>query len=137
MTNRLNINLSNNLKDFKSKDSAAGGGLYDPVKLVNVIKTEYQYKYNGKEWQDELGLNWTAMDFRNYDPAIGRFLSPDPVSELMPKMTPYRFAFNNPIYWSDPTGLIEFEWDKKGNVTSIKTSDQDEINTIIEFFKEN
>ena len=33
----------------------------------------YQYKYNGQEWQDKLDLNVTAMDFRQYDNALGRF----------------------------------------------------------------
>ena len=67
----------------------------------------YQYKYNSKEWQDELGLNVTAMDWRQYDPAIGRFNVMDPLSELAPTHTPYKFGFNNPVYWSDPSGLFE------------------------------
>ncbi|MFN5773806.1 RHS repeat domain-containing protein, partial [Flavobacterium sp.] len=67
----------------------------------------YEYKYNGKEWQDELGLNMTAMDFRQYDNSIGRFNGIDSLSELYPDFSPYRFGFNNPNYWSDPTGLLE------------------------------
>jgi len=67
----------------------------------------YKYKYNGKEYQDELGLNVTAMDYRQYDGAIGRFNSMDRLSEVAYSMTPYRFAYNNPVYWADPTGLIE------------------------------
>ena len=57
------------------------------------------------------------MDFRNYDPAIGRFHSPDPLGELTPDWTPYRFAFNNPVVFNDPTGLWE-DWvaDENGNV---------------------
>ncbi|NLN34167.1 MAG: hypothetical protein GX159_11315 [Flavobacteriaceae bacterium] len=47
------------------------------------------------------------MGFRNYDPAIGRFHSPDPLGELTPDWTPYRFAFNNPVFFNDPTGLCE------------------------------
>ncbi|WP_073584677.1 RHS repeat protein [Flavobacterium cucumis] len=67
----------------------------------------YQYKYNGKEYQDELGLNVTAMDFRQYDSAIGRFNGMDRLAEMAPGISPYRFGFNNPIMFSDPTGLIE------------------------------
>ncbi|QHC85053.1 hypothetical protein AS589_09830 [Empedobacter brevis] len=74
---------------------------------TNVANPNYKYKYNGKELQDELGLNWTAMDFRNYDASIGRFMSQDGLAEVMPDWTPYRFSFNNPIYFSDPTGLFE------------------------------
>lgn len=67
----------------------------------------YKYKYNGKELQDELGLNVTAMDYRQYDPAIGRFTSMDVLSELEYDWTPYRFGFDNPVVWSDPSGLFE------------------------------
>ncbi|WP_313349319.1 RHS repeat-associated core domain-containing protein [Empedobacter sp.] len=74
---------------------------------TNLANTNYKYKYNGKELQEELGLNWTAMDFRNYDASIGRFMSQDGLAEVMPDWTPYRFSFNNPIYFSDPTGLFE------------------------------
>ncbi len=56
--------------------------------------------------QDELGLNITAMDFRMYDNAIGRFYGIDVLAELMPSITPNNFAFNNPVYFSDPTGLL-------------------------------
>ncbi len=74
---------------------------------TNLANTNYKYKYNGQELQEELGLNWTAMDFRNYDASIGRFMSQDGLAEVMPDWTPYRFSFNNPIYFSDPTGLFE------------------------------
>jgi RHS repeat-associated protein len=69
--------------------------------------SNYKYKYNGKEYQDELGLNVTAMDFRMYDSAIGRFNGMDRLSEFAYSITPYRFAYNNPVYWNDPTGLFE------------------------------
>lgn len=62
-----------------------------------MVKTNftkaYKYKYNGKELQDELGLNVTAMDFRMYDNALGRFHNIDKLAELAPMWTPYRFLF--------------------------------------------
>ena len=75
------------------------------------------------------------MDFRNYDPAIGRFHSADPLTESAPGWSPYRFAFDNPVAFNDPTGLWEDEegdgWiiDEEGNlywdenVTSADDSD--------------
>lgn len=65
----------------------------------------FNYKYNGKEWQDELGLNVTAMDYRQYDNALGRFNSLDPLAEIDFDKSPYAFGRNNPNYFSDPTGL--------------------------------
>jgi hypothetical protein len=50
-------------------------------------------------------LNMTAMDYRQYDNALGRFNSIDALAELMPSITPYHFGFNNPVYWGDPSGL--------------------------------
>lgn len=42
-----------------------------------------------------------------YDNALGRFHNMDKMTDLMPSLSPYRFAFNNPVMWSDPTGLFE------------------------------
>ena len=68
---------------------------------------DHKFEYSGKEWQDELGLNVTAMDFRMYDNSIGRFINIDALTDIMPGITPYRFAYNNPILWKDPKGLME------------------------------
>ncbi len=62
-----------------------------------------QYKFNGQEWQNELGLNITAMDYRQYDNALGRFNCIDPVTHF--SQTPYQFGNGNPMYWADPSGL--------------------------------
>jgi hypothetical protein len=47
------------------------------------------------------------MDFRMYDNALGRFHNIDKMTDIMPSLSPYRFAFNNPVLWNDPTGLLE------------------------------
>ena len=52
--------LSSRNRDFRAAEGLNGGQVGDPVELVNVTKTEYQYEYNGKEWQDELGHGWDA-----------------------------------------------------------------------------
>lgn len=63
------------------------------------------YKYNGKEWQDELGLNWYSYGFRMYDPALGRFPSMDPISSQFPHVSPYNYAENEPVSSIDLWGL--------------------------------
>jgi RHS repeat-associated protein len=50
-------------------------------------------------------MPYSIMGFRIYSEELGRFLSPDPLLELFNSWTPYQFAFNNPVMYSDPTGL--------------------------------
>jgi RHS repeat-associated protein len=93
---------------------------------------EYKYRFVGREQQDELGLNVTAMDFRQYDNALGRFLNPDRLAELAFDQTPYRYAYNNPIFYKDPSGL--YEVDANGN---IKITDADEIKKFMGYLNHN
>ncbi|MCS4238491.1 RHS repeat-associated protein [Myroides gitamensis] len=72
----------------------------------NTIAQNYKYQYNDREWQHELGLNITAMDFRMYDNALGRFYGIDKLTEAIPGITPFHFGYNNPIMMSDPSGLL-------------------------------
>jgi RHS repeat-associated protein len=40
-------------------------------KIIQTLPSDgvmYKYKYNGKEYQDELGLNFYDYGARNYDP---------------------------------------------------------------------
>ena len=50
------------------------------------------------------GINWYYFGARYYDPAIGRWLSVDPLAEKYPGISSYAFALNNPIKYYDPDG---------------------------------
>jgi RHS repeat-associated protein len=63
-----------------------------------------KYKYEGREWQDELGLNVYPFKYRTYDPAIGRFWSIDPVAENYPYNGVYNFAENRVVESIDLEG---------------------------------
>ena len=69
-------------------------------------ETDQKYLYNGKEMQSDLGLNLISTDFRMYDPALGRFNTADALTDYLSSISPYSFAYNNPIWFSDPTGLM-------------------------------
>jgi RHS repeat-associated protein len=63
------------------------------------------YLYNGKEFQDELGLDWYDYRARFYDPVLGRFPSIDPMIEEHYDYTGYAYVYNNPVNLIDPFGL--------------------------------
>jgi RHS repeat-associated protein len=69
----------------------AGGG---DVDLSPCTNCKYKYKYQGQERQDELGLNWDSFKWRNYDYALGRFMSIDPLAEKYPYNSTYAFQEN-------------------------------------------
>src|SRR5690554_1480325 len=90
-----------------------GGGDIDDVELINVLRTDYQYKYNGKEFQDELGMNIYDYGARNYDPAIGRWMNVDPLAEKFVGTTSYSYVANNPMVFFDPDGKDVYRYDNK------------------------
>lgn len=73
-----------------------------------VAANSYRYGFNGKEKDNDIS-NLTVYDygFRIYNPAIGRFLSVDPLTKNYPHYTPYQFSGNNPIKFIDLDGLEE------------------------------
>jgi len=74
--------------------------------MAAITMTDHPYAYNGQEQLRDLGLkNITEMTWRKYDNALGRFHGIDALAASTPSLTPYHFANNNPIYFSDPSGL--------------------------------
>ena len=67
---------------------------------------DFRPRYEQRQWDSEIGLYYFGA--RYYDPAIGRFLTPD--SQLGSDdhlragvLNPYAFELNNPINLIDPT----------------------------------
>ncbi|MFN8714196.1 MAG: RHS repeat domain-containing protein [Bacteroidota bacterium] len=77
---------------------------------------EYRYGFNGMEMDKEAkggaGLSYTT-EFRQYDPRVGRWFSPDPIVKVFE--SPYAAFLNNPVLLSDPSGLDPGDGNSKDN----------------------
>src|SRR5690606_1704926 len=85
----------------------------------NGVGYDNKYKFNGKELDEATGMYYYGA--RYYDPRISIFVSADPLAEQAPSWTPYRYRFNNPIMFTDPTGLFETkaeakQWAKENDI---------------------
>ena len=76
--------------DSFGKQTASTGSLVNP------------FQYTGRESDPETGLYYYRA--RYYDPAVGRFVSEDPIG-FSGGSNFYRYARNNPVRRKDPSGL--------------------------------
>ena len=62
-----------------------------------------RYLFTGREWDSEIGLYYYRA--RYYDATVGRFISQDPIGFEAGDANIYRYVFNSPLNYTDPTGL--------------------------------
>lgn len=111
--------------DFVVIDEETEEGYYVGVDVVPPqARKTYQYKYNGKEFQDELNLNVYDYGARNYQPDLGRFFVIDLFSEQYSDRNPYHYVSNNPVNKVDVQGHFE-----------ISVKDQAQYKTLTKYLK--
>jgi RHS repeat-associated protein len=89
-----------------------------------------RHLFTGQQWYSELGL----YDLRNrfYSPDIGRFLQPDPIGFEGDATNLYRYVGNNPVKWSDPSGLFAKQVQIPGiTVSAGPVGGVDPFNTLV------
>ena len=69
-----------------------------------------RYKYNGKELERLLSLDWYDYGARWYDPVLARWHAVDPLAEKYPDVSPYVYCMNNPVNNIDPDGKRVVIW---------------------------
>lgn len=88
--------------------------------FANVPVPRFNRGYTGHEHLDGLGL--INMNGRVYDPALGRFLSPDPIIQNQTNsqnFNAYSYCLNNPLKYTDPSGYNQKPagWDAPWELT--------------------
>ena len=66
------------------------------------------YKYNGKELDRLLALDWYDYGARWYDPVLARWHTIDPLANEAPGISPYVYCNNNAINKIDPNGMDDY-----------------------------
>lgn len=94
--------------------------------LFNVngkkIKNTYSvlhYKFGGKEYQEEFGIDTYDFGARNGvyhehsrgNPALGRWMNLDPLVEQMRRHSPCNYTFDNPVYFIDADGMMSLPFE--------------------------
>lgn len=66
------------------------------------------YKFNSSsELNNDLDIGLYETPLRGYDMQIGRFAQgSDPLASRYNSTSPYAFVGNNPVLYSDPSGVI-------------------------------
>ena len=88
--------------------------------LSTGVIPDFNYKYNGKEYQQELSLNLYDYSARQYDATIGRWLSIDKHADSYFSASGYSAFANNPVSFVDPTGedILFWQWVEDKNLAT-------------------
>jgi len=77
------------------------------LEIANLGNTNIEHSnlYNGKELQDEAGLDYLNYGWRQLDPQLGVWHCVDKLANTTPNVSPYAYANNNPVNNVDVDGL--------------------------------
>ena len=89
-------------------DGSAGSASANPLTIERGWLSQV-----ADEASTNLGTGLTYLNARYCDPVASRFISPDPMLDVMDPKTldPYRYAENNPVSYADATGLRAYAGD--------------------------
>ncbi|MCO6173616.1 hypothetical protein NHF50_01015 [Flavobacterium sp. NRK F10] len=129
-----NIEAGNPFARFGYKDKVAtlSKGKYlefhdlDSIVTIGSVRFNvYKNQIVGHIVQDTLN-----PDAQPIGDVIGRWMSPDPLSEEFPEWSPYTMVMDNPLRFNDPTGMAADDvitLNSKGIVTKVERDDRPNI----------
>nr|WP_320050524.1 RHS repeat-associated core domain-containing protein [uncultured Desulfuromonas sp.] len=82
--------------------TAFGNATVDPI----LSSIDNNLRFPGQYFDQETGLHYNYQRF--YDPGTGRYTQVDPIGFFAGDVNQYRYGFNTPNYWIDPTGEFVF-----------------------------
>ncbi|NBA86180.1 hypothetical protein GVN16_10435 [Emticicia sp. CRIBPO] len=91
------------------------------------VLPKFRYLYNGKELNEEFGLNFYDYGARWYDAGMGSWWEVDPATAGNYPQSPYQYVLNNPIRYIDPFGLWEV------TSTGYSTTDKEDIKRYMSY----
>ena len=80
---------------------------HDKDSIVSIGSVRFHRKQ--KKIVDFIEEDLSNPDRQPLGDTHGRWISPDPLSEEYRDWTPYRYGLNNPVVYTDPTGMLE-DW---------------------------
>ncbi|MEL7124549.1 MAG: RHS repeat-associated core domain-containing protein, partial [Bacteroidota bacterium] len=99
--------------------------------LMDDAGRESLYRYNGKELNEDFGLNLYEYGARWYDPAIGRFTGVDPISDEFPWVSTFNYAENEPIASIDLHGLQRLDYRVSERLNAIGNNLKNKVENFI------
>jgi len=99
--------LSKKKAPLKKRDNYYPFGLQTADSWVADQTEVNNYLYNAASELNETTNNYQTF-FRDYDPALGRMTGVDIMANKYSSISPYNYAFNDPIGLNDPSGADPF-----------------------------
>ena len=102
---------------------------------IAQVGTKNGYTYNGKELNEDWGLNWSDYGARWYDASIGRWNAVDFLAESYQSVSPYTYVANNPVAFIDPDGMrvSSIFWGNEQDEEENKKKNQSTTTDILRF----
>ena len=89
-----------------SSGALVSSNSYDSFGNPTNTNFSYRYQFTGREFDSFSGLQFSRARF--YDPNLGRFISEDPIGFGGGDINLFGYVKNNPIRFTDPSGLFPF-----------------------------